>query len=77
MNQDMLILNYLNQGHSITQIEAIELFNCYRLSAAIHRLRNAGHEIETHKQQKAMSNGVFARYTLKGAFKQKEDSAIC
>lgn len=77
MNQDMLILNYLKQGNSITQMEAIQLFNCYRLSAAIYRLRNSGHEIETHKQQKAMSSGVFARYALKGAFKQKADSAIC
>ncbi|OTG86543.1 helix-turn-helix domain-containing protein [Acinetobacter sp. ANC 3813] len=66
MNQDMLILNYLKQGNSITQKEAIQLFHCYRLSAAIYRLRNSGYEIETHKQQKAMGSGTFARYIMKG-----------
>lgn len=66
MSKDTLILNYLNQGNSITQIEAIKLFNCYRLSAVIHRLRNEGHQIETHKQPKKLNDGIFARYELKG-----------
>jgi len=66
MNIDTLVLNYLKQGNSITQIEAIKLFNCYRLSAAIHRLRNAGYEIETYKQPKLLTSGIFARYELKG-----------
>ena len=65
MNQDTLILNHLKQGNSITPIDAIQLFDCYRLSAVIHRLRNEGHQIETHKQRKKLSDGVFARYELK------------
>jgi hypothetical protein len=46
-NQDDMILDYLQRGNTITGIEALELFRCYRLSACIFRLRHdRGYQIE-------------------------------
>lgn len=64
MSTDTLILNYLKQGNSITQFEAIELFRCYRLSAVIHRLRGAGYQIKSHRQPNTNGGGTFSRYEL-------------
>ena len=56
------VLAHLKTGNTITQAEAINLFNCYRLSAVINRLRNLGHEIVTHQEPNHNSNGNHARY---------------
>lgn len=64
MSVDILILNYLKQGHSLTQFEAVELFSCYRLSAVIHRLRGAGYQIKSHRQPNTNGHGSFSRYEL-------------
>lgn len=60
------VLAYLKQGRSITQVDAIRLFNCYRLSAIIKNLRNQGYEIVTYNERNSSSNGTHARYELKG-----------
>jgi biotin operon repressor len=41
------VLAHLKQGNTISQAEAINNFNCYRLSAVIKQLRNQGYEIMT------------------------------
>ena len=41
------VLNYLKNGKTISQAEAIDMFNCYRLSAIIQRLRNMGYPVIT------------------------------
>ena len=64
-NQTAQILAHLKQGKTISQIEAIQLCNCYRLSAIIKRLRNAGHHIVTHRESNKLSKGNHARYELK------------
>lgn len=57
------ILNYLKEGNSITPIEALNLFGCFRLSARIFDIREMGVEIET---KRVVKNGkVFASYKLK------------
>lgn len=57
------ILNYLKEGNSITPIEALNLFGCFRLSARIFDIREMGVEIETTR---VVKNGkVFASYKLK------------
>lgn len=68
-NQTKQILAHLKQGKTISQIEAIELCNCYRLSAIIKRLRNAGHNIITHREPNSISNGSHARYEYREACK--------
>ena len=67
MNNTQLkqVLAHLKQGKTISQAEAIDLFNCYRLSAIIQRLRNAGHDIVTHNEPNLNNKGTHARYELR------------
>jgi hypothetical protein len=36
------IQDHLYDGKSITPLEALNLYGCFRLAAAIHRLRSSG-----------------------------------
>ncbi|MCY2775384.1 DNA-binding protein [Acinetobacter baumannii] len=65
MNHQTVILDYLKQGKTLSQAEAIELCDCYRLSAVIQRLRLLGHNIVTHQEPNLNSKGTYARYELK------------
>ena len=47
MSQNEQILDYLEKGNSITAIEALDLFDCFRLSARIGNLKDAGHKIKS------------------------------
>ncbi|WOE32966.1 MULTISPECIES: helix-turn-helix domain-containing protein [unclassified Acinetobacter] len=60
------VLEHLKQGRSITQVDAIRLYKCYRLSAIIKRLRNQGYEIVTYNERNSSGTGTHARYELKG-----------
>ena len=51
---------HLRTERSITPIEALRLFGCFRLGGIIFRLRREGWIIDTHRQGE---NG-HARYTL-------------
>lgn len=62
--QDQTILNHLKSGRSITAVEAVRLYNCYRLSANIERLRKAGYDIVTHYVRNKSGRGTHARYEL-------------
>lgn len=64
MKQKTLVLNHLKQGQTITQAEAIDRFNCYRLSAIINILRKQGFAIVTHNERNIYCNGTHARYEL-------------
>ena len=66
MNNTQLkqVLAHLKQGKTISQAEAIDLFNCYRQSAIIQRLRNAGYDIVTHNERNKSGIGRHARYEL-------------
>lgn len=67
MNNTQLnqVLSHLKQGRSITQIDAICLFNCYRLSAIIEKLRRQGCDIVTYNERNSSGTGTHARYELK------------
>lgn len=61
------ILSYLRLSRSITQLEAVQYFGCYRLSARIADLRKSGHIItsERVKQKNRFGDDVwFSKYTL-------------
>ena len=69
MTQCDMILAYLIENGSITQLEAAEEFGCWRLGARIWDLRHAGHEIKSEMVTKKNRYGKpvsFARYTLYG-----------
>ena len=64
-NHQTQILNHLKQGKTLSQAEAIQNFDCYRLSAVIQRLRLAGHDIVTHQEPNLNNKGTHARYELR------------
>ena len=62
MSHRTKIREYLEAGNTVTAIEALEKFNCFRLAARIDDLRREGLDIETELQHR---NGKrFARYGL-------------
>lgn len=46
-SQNALIKGWLLNGYSITQLEALNQFGCFRLAARIANLRDEGFKIET------------------------------
>ncbi len=63
-NHQIQVLAHLKQGKTLSPVEAISLFNCYRLSAVIKRLRNSGYDIATHQESNLNNKGSHARYEL-------------
>ncbi len=62
-SQNQQILRHLQAGGSLTPLEALHRFDCMRLGARIHDLRELGHEI--HSDTVRLSNGkCVARYSL-------------
>jgi hypothetical protein len=47
INQETMILAHLKAGGSITAVEALQEYGCFRLAARIKDLRDAGHHINT------------------------------
>lgn len=62
MTQKEMVMSHLRGGKSISQIEALNLYGCMRLSAVIKVLRKMGHEIETLRIPHKGSS--YARYKL-------------
>ena len=62
MTQVQQIHDHLHDGKSITPLEALNLYGCFRLAAVIHILRKDGISIET---ENVTQNGkTFAKYFL-------------
>jgi hypothetical protein len=63
MSQTKEILSHLERVGSITAIEALNEYGCFRLAARIKDLRDAGHNIYTDNVD--LPNGkTIAKYTL-------------
>lgn len=62
INHALQILEHLQAGHTLTTLEAMNLFNCLRPGARISDLRKAGHKIHT---EIIKANGThYAKYSL-------------
>jgi hypothetical protein len=64
------ILAHLQSGHSITPLDALQLFGCFRLGARIYDPRKSGVEILMERRKSVNQNGhrvSFAMYHLKTA----------
>lgn len=61
-SQNEQILNYLSKHKSITPIQALNKFGCFRLAARISDLRNQGHTIWTSNVTK--DGKTYASYSL-------------
>lgn len=67
MTQKERILNYLKEHKSITQLEALNLFWNWRLSAKICQLKKEGYPIKTETikvKRVDGSNAYISKYTL-------------
>lgn len=63
VSQANAILDYMSKGHTITGIEALNLFGCFRLPARIADLKKVGHKIKSEMVK--LTNGKrVAQYTL-------------
>ena len=70
-SQSAKVLYHLQNYGSLTAIEALELFACFRLAARINDLKEAGHDIQM--EMKKMKNGKkIAVYSLPKIQKQGE-----
>lgn len=73
------IKEHLEYGNGITQKDAIELFNAYRLSAVIFDLKDEGMKIETIDKSHKNSDGQtirFAEYRMINAVGNKNQLAM-
>ena len=67
MSDKERILEHLKQHKSITPLEALNRFGCYRLGARIWELRRDGHRIDTeiiHDKDQHGEEMRYAKYTL-------------
>ena len=65
MKQNHASLEHLKTNGSITPIDALMLFGCFRLGARIYDLREQGHEIET-KRVTDNKGKNYAEYNYRG-----------
>ena len=63
MSQSDQIIHYMRNHGSITQKEAINEFNCYRLAPRVHELRSLGFDILTVPEPNR-NGGTHAKYVL-------------
>lgn len=69
MGDKARVLDYLRENGSISPMEALTVFGCYRLGARIYDLRQEGHRISTEIVEGRDRNGDrarYARYYLEG-----------
>ena len=74
MTQKEDILAHLKKGHSITPLEALSQFGCFRLASVVCKLKNEGYNIKSNIQEIYTEEGVkkFARYWI-----PKEEKKPC
>lgn len=65
MTQTETILAHLQKGGSITPIDALRDYGCFRLAARIKDIRDAGHEIDMVLE--GDGDKKWARYSLRCA----------
>ena len=62
-SQNKKIAEWLSAGHSLTQMDALNMFQCFRLASRINDLRKSGLAIVTEKIVTATGKRV-ASYKL-------------
>lgn len=58
------ILGYLMEGHSLTPLEALNLFGCFRLGARIADIKGEGYLIRTDRVKDPRTGKYYASYSL-------------
>jgi hypothetical protein len=62
-SQNALIKGWLMNGRSLTTLEALNMFGCFRLAARIENLRSQGMDIHTEIVE--INDKRVARYSIK------------
>ena len=62
--QNSAILEFLQKGCTLTPLEALEMFGCFRLAARIRDLREQGHDIQSEIVPRHESGKTFCRYSM-------------
>jgi len=62
--QDQRIKEYLENGHKLTPLEALNLFGCFRLASRISDLKKQGMNIKTDMVTDANTGKQYASYSL-------------
>lgn len=63
LTQETAILQALKAGETITPLDALNRWGCFRLGARIHDLRRKGYDIKTARQ-KGLLGQRYAAYSL-------------
>tara|TARA_R100000963_G_C4567668_1_gene53855 strand:- start:37 stop:306 length:270 start_codon:yes stop_codon:yes gene_type:complete len=63
-SQYELILADLIDGKSITPIDALEKYGCFRLAAVVYNLKEDGYDVNTDIVNNKLSGKKYARYSL-------------
>ena len=58
------ILDYLMEGHSLTPLEALNLFGCFRLGARIADIKKMGYLVRTETVHDRKTGKRYASYSL-------------
>ncbi len=70
------IRSWLMDGKTITPIEALKMFGCFRLSAVIYTLRHKEGILINSDQPEACSGSPYSRYWIDKAWLKREKKAI-
>jgi hypothetical protein len=62
------ILRFLQDGHRLTPLDALELFGCFRLAARVYELRREGWVIVERTVETASGKRI-AEYSITGGTK--------
>ena len=63
-SQKAMILDWLLLGHSITPIDALKMFGCFRLGARIADIKEMGYLVHTEMVHDKKTGKRFARYSI-------------
>lgn len=58
-----MILGWLKDGHTLTSLQALQMFGCFRLASRIHDLRQRGEKIIVERVS-TPSGKMVARYRM-------------
>jgi hypothetical protein len=63
-SQSLRILAFLKSGKSITPIQALNRFGCFRLAARIHNLKAMGYRITSTTKTNPKTKKKYASYSI-------------
>lgn len=71
--QMLAIKEWLEAGHKITPLEALEMFGCFRLSAQIFNLKKLGLKIECKTDKDPRTGKRYGTYWLQEGVNKTDD----